>query len=59
MDLSIRTEVMNSGPVELAAPHATVCEDAAGAVVALADIMDAVVVAHDLKVTVKMPQKEW
>ena len=50
---------MNSGPVELAVPHATVGEDAAGAVVALADIMDAVVVAHDLKVTVKMPQKEW
>lgn len=57
-DLSIRTEVTNSGPAELAVPHATECEDAAGAAVALADITDAVVaVAHDPTVTARTPAK--
>ena len=52
-------EATNSDHEDLAVPHATVCEDAAGAVAVLADIMDVVVVvAHDLKVTVKMPLKE-
>merc|ERR1712137_645439 len=59
MDLSIKMEATNSDHEDLAVPHATVCEDAAGAVAVLADIMDVVVVvAHDLKVTVKMPLKE-
>ena len=53
-----RTEVTNSGPAELAVPHATECEDAAGAAVALADITDAVVaVAHDPTVTARTPAK--